>query len=129
MKRKFTIFAVLPLFLAGCLEEDTIPIDTAAASRGQALTQGCTACHVIGRRDNLVGPHLVDLFGRQVASVSNFEYSEALAALDFEWDADRIATYIQDPTGTYPGTMMAYDGLTDSEAADIAEYFRSLSQS
>lgn len=129
MTRLHVLILAMPLLLAACFEEEEItPIDTAAAARGQALAQDCTACHIIGRRDNLVGPHLVDLYGRQVASVSGFEYSEALAALDFEWDAEKIATYILDPTGTYPGTMMAYDGLTEGEAADIAEYFRSLSQ-
>ncbi len=118
----------LTLMLAACFEEETTPIDTAASARGQALVQDCTACHVIGRRDNLVGPHLVDLHGRPVASISDYEYSEVLAALDFEWDSEKIAAYILDPTGTYPGTMMAYDGLSKAQAADIAEYFRALSQ-
>lgn len=129
MKGRVALWLALPLMLAACLEEEeTAPIDTAAAARGQALAQDCAACHIIGRRDNLIGPHLVNLYGRQVASVSGYEYSEALAALDFEWDSERIAAYILDPTGTYPGTLMAYDGLTEAEAADIAEYFRALSQ-
>ncbi len=116
------------LALAACREEDGPPIDVEAAARGQALAQDCTACHIIGRRDNLVGPHLVNVYGRQVASVSNFEYSEVLAAQDFKWDSETLAAYILDPTGTYPGTMMAYDGLTEAQAADVAEYFRSLAQ-
>lgn len=114
--------------LSACNEEDSPPIDEAAAERGEALVQDCKACHQLTRRGNLVGPHLVKIYGRQVASVSGFEYSEALAAEDFTWDSARLAAFVLNPTEAYPGTMMAYDGLTEAEAADIAEYFRAAAQ-
>jgi len=127
--QKPALALVALLAMAGCQEdEDTPPIDQAAADRGAALAEDCTACHQLQRRVNVVGPHLVDIHGRQVASVPDFEYSEALATQDFTWDSATLAAYILNPTETYPGTMMAYSGLTEAQAADVAEYFRALSR-
>lgn len=129
MTRTRLALSVLTVFvLAACNDDGALPIDESAASRGKVLAEDCTACHSITNRENLIGPSLVGLYGRDVASVSGFEYSEALEALDFEWDSDHIAEFLLDPTGVYPGTMMAYSGLTEQNAADISEYFRSLSK-
>lgn len=110
--------------LAACNDDDGPPIDQAAADRGAGLVRDCRACHNLDGRTNLVGPHLVDLYGRQVAAVRDFEYSEVLAAQDFAWDSDTLSSFILNPTETYPGTMMAYSGLSAQDADDITEYFR-----
>lgn len=120
---RFAIFLLIASALAGCKDEATANIDKEAAARGASLAEDCKACHQLDQRENMVGPHLVDLYGRKVASVSDYEYSDALSEQDFNWDSEKLATFILDPLATYPGTMMAYDGLTEQQAADIAEYF------
>jgi len=111
--------------LAGCNEDDAKPIDKAAAERGGVLAEGCRACHSVNTRENRVGPSLLGVVGRQVASVEGYEYSEALKSQEFTWKPERIVQFILDPIGNIPGTKMAYGGITTEEASDIVEFLRS----
>lgn len=113
--------------LAACKEEETgPPIDEAAAARGEELAEGCKACHSLTQKTNLVGPHLVDILGRPVASISGFEYSDDLASREFSWDVAQLEAFILDPTAMVPETKMAFGGIDEAEASDIVEYIRSL---
>lgn len=110
------------LAVAGC--GDSEPLDMAAVDRGAELAQDCAACHALEDRRNEIGPHLVDVMGRRIASVSDYAYSQALLAEDFDWNEERMIAFILAPTEEYPGTKMAYGGIDRSEAADIVEYLR-----
>lgn len=123
--RVFAI-CIATLILAGCQEEEVLPIDTAAAARGEALAEDCKACHALNRRANRVGPHLQGVVGREVASVRGYDYSDALIAHGGIWTPERLADFILAPTEAVPGTKMAYGGITSQEADDIVEYLRSL---
>jgi len=117
------------LTLAGCKEEEAaLPIDVAAAERGAPLAEDCKACHALAQKSNQIGPHLVGVVGRELASVKGYDYSDALKAQTGVWEAERLAQFILNPTEAVPGTKMAYGGITIEESRDIVEYLRSLTR-
>lgn len=115
---------LLCIGLTACKE--TADLDPAAVSRGAVLAEDCVGCHSLEDSSNKIGPHLVGILGRQVASVSGYDYSEAMASQDFTWDTDRLTTYVLDPTAMVPGTKMAFGGIEATEAADLVVYLKSL---
>lgn len=83
---------------------------------GQRVFNQCRACHQVGENArNLVGPVLNDLFGRESASVEDYNYSQAMQDYDVTWQHETFRTYIKDPRGEVPGTKMVYPGLKDDE--------------
>lgn len=113
------------LLLAGCREEAD-PIDTAAAARGQALQDSCTACHALDRPRHMVGPHLVGVVGRAAGSLDDYAYSDALRDSGLTWTPETLAQFIRAPNDTVPGTKMAVGALSAQEASDIVTFLRSL---
>jgi cytochrome c len=47
-------------------------------NKGKRIYNKCKACHVINKKKNRIGPHLVGLFGRKAGSVKKFRYSKAM---------------------------------------------------
>lgn len=127
MKKNIFLIGFLAFLALSACKEESDPIDQGAVERGKKLVVDCTACHNFSSRAELVGPHLIKVFGRQVASVRGYDYSQALIAQDFEWNKEKLVEFIMDPTSVYQGTKMAFGGITESEASDIVEYIRSIS--
>lgn len=100
---------------------DTAP-DPDLVAKGETVFRQCKACHQVGEdAKNRVGPHLNDVFGRQIAGVDGFRYSPAFkdkADKDFKWTEETLAAYLKDPRGYIKGTRMAFAGLKAQE--DIA---------
>ena len=66
---------------AGAAQADRLPalLASGSAEHGQTLAKACQACHNLGEGDpNKIGPHLYGVLGREIASVSDFSYSDAL---------------------------------------------------
>jgi cytochrome c len=79
----------------------------------------CTPCHnfdkdaapdIYGQTLNLYG-----VMGRRAASVSNFDYSEAMKANNRAWDAQSVESFITAPREFLPGTRMELPGVPDPE--------------
>ena len=97
------------------------------AAAGKATFRQCQACHVVDQEQNRVGPHLVGIVGRPVASIEGFNYSDAMRAYSEDgakvWDEATLATYLADPRGVVPGTRMAFAGMKDEAAlANLIAY-------
>lgn len=123
----FAAFLVVSM-LSACGEDSGPPIDEASAQRGEDLAEDCKACHSLAGKSNGVGPHLVDVVGRDIASVRGYDYSEALLAQQDAWQAESLAVFILNPTEAMPGTKMAYGGISPDDAKDIVEFLRSISK-
>ena len=96
------------------------------AKKGAKVFRKCKACHVVESEQNRVGPHLVGLVGRDVASVEGFRYSEALQELGGQWTEDRLNEWLEDSKGMAPGNKMAFAGLKDEEdRAAVVAYIES----
>jgi len=97
-------------------------VASADPAEGEKVFRKCRACHVVDSEQNRVGPHLVDLVGRDVASVEGFRYSNAMQELGGQWTEDRLNQWLEDSKEMAPGNKMAFAGLRDEEdrAAVIA---------
>ncbi|MEQ9260361.1 MAG: cytochrome c family protein [Roseovarius sp.] len=96
-------------------------------AEGQKVFRKCQACHVADKEQNRVGPHLVGLVGRDIASVEGFRYSDALTGLEGAWTEDELNAWLENPKDYAPGNKMAFAGLRDeAERAAVIAYIESL---
>lgn len=108
---------------------------TADKAAGEAYFQKkCTVCHNIEKgAGNKVGPHLWGVMGRPVASISDFNYSDAMKKYAGEvknWSWDAMNHFQWAPRKAVPGTIMAYAGTPkDQERANLIVYLNSQSDS
>ncbi|MFA8387865.1 MAG: hypothetical protein ACEPO2_19775 [Pelagibaca sp.] len=83
---------------------------------GERAWRHCSACHVADETQNRVGPHLVDIIGRDVASIEGFRYSNALKDLQGQaWTPEELDAWLENPRDYAPGTSMSYAGLRNAE--------------
>jgi cytochrome c len=90
---------------------------------GEDAFQMCTGCHAFeAGAPSAAGPNLHGVVGRKAASLSDYPYSDALAASGITWDEDSLERYLADPAGYVPGTDMLAGAVPDaaSRAAIIA---------
>lgn len=97
---------------------------------GESLfAEKCSGCHqsslVSGNR---IGPDLLGIVGRQVASVASYpDYSSSLRRLGGVWTEERMEEFLKAPSAFCPGTTMDFAG--DASAAErraILSYLRTL---
>jgi cytochrome c len=112
-----------------------VPIETllptASVQKGTADTKVCQACHNFQKGEgNKVGPDLYGVVGRPIASVAGFNYSAALKAKGGTWTFDALNTWLKNPRGDVPGTLMTFAGIdNEKERADVIDFLNSNSDS
>ncbi len=100
------------------------------AAKGEKVFRKCQACHMVGEgAENRVGPVLTGIVGREIASVEDFDYSDALkelAAADGIWTPEELAAFLEKPRDFAKGTKMSFPGLRkEDERADVIAYLAS----
>ena len=91
------------------------------ATQGEQIFKKCGACHTVAAKANKVGPSLLGVVGRKVASVADFNYSDdmkAYGATGAVWDEKTLNTYLTDPRATVAKTKMAFPGLKEQADRD-----------
>ena len=109
--KKTTILFALPLLAAA---------GTASAGDavlGKTVFRKCQSCHTATAPANRVGPSLMGVVGRPVASVDKYRYSGPMKAFaeGKVWDEATLAEYLAAPRDVVPGTTMAFPGLKKPE--------------
>ncbi len=99
---------------------------------GEAIfNRTCANCHATQIGVNKIGPSLWAIVDRPVASVPDFNYSEALRSKSKEWgkwDTKRIDAYLVNPREVLHGVKMYFKGLPDEkDRANILAYLKTLS--
>ena len=96
-------------------------------ANGQSVFNRCSACHQVGSgAQNARGPHLAGLFGRPLASVQGYRYSDGLSARRGElWDPTLLTDYITDPA-RFIGerSSMPAQRLRPQQVADLIAFLR-----
>ncbi|MBW6417974.1 cytochrome c family protein [Celeribacter sp. PS-C1] len=115
------------------VEEDVVEVSfeellaSADPAKGEKVFGKCKACHKVDG-SNGTGPHLDGVFGRDVAAVGDFAYSDAMVGHGGAWTAEALSEFLADPKGVVPGTKMSFAGLKKVEdRADIVAYLQSIS--
>jgi cytochrome c len=98
------------------------------AAKGEQAFKKCMACHAVNDKSNKVGPHLVGVVGRPVASVEGYAYSEAMkahAATVAVWDEAALNAYLENPKAIVGKSKMAFAGVKkEDERADLIAFLK-----
>ncbi|CAN7535635.1 cytochrome c family protein [Rhizobium sp. LjRoot30] len=97
------------------------------AKAGAMIFKKCMACHTATEPTNRVGPSLMGVVGRPVATVADYNYSNAMK--DFGagkvWDEALLTEYLPSPRALVPGTIMSFAGLRKpQDIANLIAYLK-----
>ncbi|ASY57591.1 MULTISPECIES: c-type cytochrome [Sinorhizobium] len=98
------------------------------AEAGATVFKKCSACHVVDKDQNRVGPSLMGVIGRTAGTHANFKYSKAMVDAGkngLVWDEAALNEYLRDPKAKVKGTKMVFPGLKkDDEIANVIAYLK-----
>jgi cytochrome c len=93
------------------------PLAAYADDPGAKVFRACVACHTLKSDEgNKAGPSLWHIFGRRIASLPNYHYSEALTHMSIVWTPETVAKMFEVGPLTYtPGTKMPEQKIGSAE--------------
>lgn len=125
--RLWLFWAIINVFVCPeMLRATEVEPDEATLKNGEKTFSICRDCHTIEQGGkHIYGPNLYAIFGRPVAAMPDFKYSEAIKSMGGVWTADRLNRYIARPKLARPGNKMHYAGLMSPHArADLISWLR-----
>ena len=97
-----------------------------AASPPQVFNQ-CTACHSTAPGKTIIGPSLAGVYGRKAGAVAGFQYSDAMKGSGLAWNAGNLDSFLANPVGKVPGTLMGFAGIKDAaQRKAVIDYLKTL---
>lgn len=102
------------LAVAGVPED---PLAAYAGDHGADVFRACVACHTLSPNDGpRAGPSLAGIFGRKIASLPGYNFSDALKKMDIVWTPETVAKLFEVGPMTYtPGTKMPEQRIGSAE--------------
>lgn len=98
------------------------------AIAGAAVFKKCAACHTATEPVNKVGPSLMGVVGRPVATAPGYSYSPAMKTFGSDgkvWDEALLRRYLPSPQFIVKGTRMTFPGLkNDSDLTNLIAYLK-----
>jgi len=90
------------------LEKEGDPLAAYAGDHGADVFRACIACHTLRpEQANRAGPTLAGIFGRRIATLPGYNFSEALRRLDIVWTPETVSKLFEVGPALYtPGTKM-----------------------
>lgn len=84
------------------------PLAEYAGDHGAQVFRACVACHTLSPDEgNKAGPSLHNIFGRKIASLPGYHYSDALKGMDIVWTPETVSKMFEvGPMKYTPGTKM-----------------------
>ena len=101
------------------------PLAAYAGGPGAQVFRACVACHTLAPDQSArAGPSLHGIFGRRIASLPGYNYSEALKHLDIVWTPETLAKLFEIGPARYtPGTKMPEQRIGSREDRDALVKF------
>jgi len=93
------------------------PLAPFAGDPGAEVFRACVACHTLNANDGVrAGPTLAGIFGRRIATLPGYNFSDALKKLDIVWTPATVSKLFEVGPMTYtPGTKMPEQRIGSSE--------------
>jgi cytochrome c len=93
---------------SGLLGGRADPLAAYAGDHGAEVFRACVACHTLSDKElPRAGPTLAGLYGRRIASLPSYHFSDALKKMDIIWTPETVAKLFEVGPATYtPGTKM-----------------------
>ncbi len=93
------------------------PLAAYAGDHGAQVFRACVACHALSLDEgNKAGPSLHNIFGRKIATLPGYRYSDALKRMDIVWTPETVAKMFEVGPMTYtPGTKMPEQTIGSAE--------------
>jgi cytochrome c len=84
------------------------PLAAYAGDHGADIFRACVACHTLSPDEgNRAGPTLAGIFGRRIATLPGYNFSDALKKLDIVWTPETVSKLFEvGPAAYTPGTKM-----------------------
>jgi cytochrome c len=93
------------------------PLKAYAGDHGAQVFRHCVACHTLSLGEgNKAGPSLHGIFGRKIASLPGYHYSDALKHMNIVWTPQTVSKMFEvGPMKYTPGTKMPEQKIGSAE--------------
>lgn len=93
------------------------PLAAYAGDHGAEVFRACIACHTLSDKDGpRAGPTLEGIFGRKIASLPGYRFSEALTRMSIVWTPETVSQLFDvGPNAYTPGTKMPEQRIGSAE--------------
>jgi cytochrome c len=98
---------------------------TYEGDRGAEVYKACVACHTLSPDEgNRAGPTLHGIFGRKIATLPGYQFSEALRKMNIVWTPETVAKLFEvGPMAYTPGTKMPEQKIaTEDDRKALIEF-------
>ena len=101
------------------------PLAAFAGDRGAEVFRACVACHTLRADEGMrAGPTLAGIFGRRIATLPGYNFSDALKHLNIVWTPDTVAKLFEVGPMIYtPGTKMPEQKIGSAEDREALVQF------
>jgi cytochrome c len=93
------------------------PLAAYAGDRGAEVFRACVACHTLSEKEpQRAGPSLAGLYGRKIATLPGYRFSDALKGMDIVWTPETVSRLFEvGPNAYTPGTKMPEQRIGSAE--------------
>src|SRR5215475_13862633 len=93
------------------------PLAAYAGDHGADVFRACVACHTLSEKDGpRAGPTLAGIFGRKIASLPDYRFSDALKKMNIVWTPETVSQLFEvGPNAYTPGTKMPEQRIGSAE--------------
>ena len=93
------------------------PLAAYAGDPGAQVFRACVACHTLSPDEgNKAGPTLAGIFGRRIATLPGYHFSEALKHMNIVWTPETVSKLFEvGPMAYTPGTKMPEQKIGSAE--------------
>jgi cytochrome c len=93
------------------------PLAAYAGDHGAEVFRACVACHTLSEKETQrAGPTLAGLYGRRIASLPGYRFSDALKGMDIVWTPETVSKLFELGPNIYtPGTKLPEQRIGSAE--------------